>query len=172
MAEPGAPEPPRSRDSLGGTIAGQQFKVETQHLISVLLIVVIAGAFYFQQRHTADLLTQMQTNANTQIAGLRTEHEEMLERMRFLANALRLVDWNQNRSISDRVPIDLPPELFEEYRRAADPAGRASPTAPARRTAPPRGAGPAVTETELGYLGGMLLVLVLVALIMLLRGRR
>jgi hypothetical protein len=118
------PEPqPPPRERIGGTIAGQKFAVETQHLISVLLIVVVAGVIYFlvhvQQQHTEALIRQ-----------LRDEHELMFQRMTNLANALRVVDWNQGRPLADRVPLDLPSAMFED-RRPSDDERR--PRAPSRR---------------------------------------
>lgn len=112
------------RERIGGTIGGQKFALETQHLISVLLIVVVAAVIYF-------LVNVQQQKTEALISQLRDEHELMFQRMTLIGNALRVVDWNQNRPVADRVPIDLPAALFEDYRRSSDDERR--PRTPARR---------------------------------------
>jgi hypothetical protein len=136
-------EPPR--EHIGGTIGGQKFEIQTQHLISVLLIIVVAAVIYFlvhvQQTKTEALINHLRQDHEQMAGRLREDHEQMFRRMTILGNALRVVDWNQNRPIAERVPIDLPADLFEEYRRGgSDPEPRRGPRPPHResdRPAPP-----------------------------------
>jgi hypothetical protein len=133
-------EPPR--EQIGGEIGGQKFHIETQHLISVLLIVVVGAIIYFlvnvQQGKIESLIDQLRDDHDAMAKSLRDDHDQMFLRMTRLANALRVLDYNQQRPAAERVPLDLPVSLFEDYRQQHTPAARRPTGTPRREDAAPQ----------------------------------
>jgi hypothetical protein len=87
-------------EKIEGSLAGQKFSVTTGNLVTVLLVIVIGGAGYFQ-------MVVQARNLAAAIMILREEHTQLRQDVESLAVAMRVLDWNQGRAPSERLPLDI-----------------------------------------------------------------